>query len=193
MSERVTGEDWYGEELVDRVFTEVTFTDVDLTEATTRGVVFDRCRFHTCRFNASTHVSTAFVAADCFEFLKPHGFAVETDALRAFVAERQLDDLRHRDPLSAVLALNKAIYDLCVELEGADALLYRGYAETRPDFAAVHGGSGDVRYDYLRSLANSIEGGTSEVLRNVLGERVLGLPGEPRVDKSTPWADLPRG
>jgi alkylation response protein AidB-like acyl-CoA dehydrogenase len=88
--------------------------------------------------------------------------------------------------------LNKAIYDLCVELMGADALLYPGYAETRPDFAAVHGGSGDVRYDYLRSLANSIEGGTSEVLRNVLGERVLGLPSEPRLDKNTAWAELPR-
>jgi uncharacterized protein YjbI with pentapeptide repeats len=58
------GEDWYGEELVDRVYEEVTFSDVDLTEATTRGVVFDRCLFHNCRFNASTHVSTAFIAAD---------------------------------------------------------------------------------------------------------------------------------
>jgi 3-oxochol-4-en-24-oyl-CoA dehydrogenase len=88
--------------------------------------------------------------------------------------------------------LNKAIYDLCVELLGPEALLYRGYPETRPDFAAVHGGSGDVRYDYLRSLANSIEGGTSEVLRTVLGERVLGLPAEPRVDRDVPWTQLPR-
>ena len=64
MSERFSGEDWYGEELVDRVFEEATFSDVDLTEATTRGVVFDRCTFHNCRFNASTHVSTAFIAAD---------------------------------------------------------------------------------------------------------------------------------
>jgi alkylation response protein AidB-like acyl-CoA dehydrogenase len=87
---------------------------------------------------------------------------------------------------------NKAMYDLSAELLGQDALLFRGYAETRPDTAAVHGGSDDVRYDYLRSLANSIEGGTSEVLRNVLGERVLGLPSEPRIDKDTPWAALPR-
>jgi len=87
---------------------------------------------------------------------------------------------------------NKAIYDLCVELRGTDALAYRGYPEVRPDAAAVHGGSGDVSYDYLRSLANSIEGGTSEVLRNVLGERVLGLPPEPRPDKDTPWSQLPR-
>lgn len=88
--------------------------------------------------------------------------------------------------------LNKAIYDLAMDLLGRDALLYTSYAETRPIFAAVHGGSGDLRYDYLRSLANSIEGGTSEILRNVLGERVLGLPCEPRVDKDLPWNKVPR-
>jgi len=88
--------------------------------------------------------------------------------------------------------LNKAIYDLVLDFIGDDALLFASYAETRPDFTTVHGGSGDLRYDYLRSLANSIEGGTSEILRNVLGERVLGLPGEPRVDKDVPWSAVPR-
>jgi alkylation response protein AidB-like acyl-CoA dehydrogenase len=87
--------------------------------------------------------------------------------------------------------LNKAIYELCVDLSGSAGLLIDGYAQTAPDFAAVHGGA-DVRKAYLRSLANSIEGGTSEVLRNILGERVLGLPGEPRTDKDLPWRDVPR-
>ncbi|HEV7978489.1 acyl-CoA dehydrogenase [Amycolatopsis sp.] len=87
--------------------------------------------------------------------------------------------------------LNKAIYELCVDLSGEAGLLIDGYAESAPDFAAVHGGA-DVRKAYLRSLANSIEGGTSEVLRNILGERVLGLPGEPRTDRDTPWKDVPR-
>ena len=44
--------------------------------------------------------------------------------------------------------------------------------------------------EFLTAPSMSIRGGTDEVQRNILGERVLGLPPEPRVDKDVPWRDL---
>jgi alkylation response protein AidB-like acyl-CoA dehydrogenase len=86
--------------------------------------------------------------------------------------------------------LNKRIFDFCIDLLGASGLLYDDYQMRRPE--AAGGLAGTPQRMFLRSRANSIEGGTSEVMRNILGERVLGLPGEVRVDKGVPWSQVPR-
>ncbi len=89
----------------------------------------------------------------------------------------------------AFAELNKDITSFCIDLLGPAGMLYGDYAMTRPLTA---GFSDDVRKSFLRARANSIEGGTTEVMKNILGERVLGLPGDVRVDKDRPWKDVPR-
>ncbi len=52
-----------------------------------------------------------FVRGENFDFLAHHGFAIETDALREFVKEHRLDELKVRDPLTAVRTLSRTIYE----------------------------------------------------------------------------------
>ncbi len=85
-----------------------------------------------------------------------------------------------------------AIYELCVDLLGAQGLVDYDYEMRRAENLGLTGPPGTSRKMFLRARANSIEGGTSEIQRNILGERVLGLPGEPRVDKDVPWSKVPR-
>lgn len=63
---------------------------------------------------------------------------------------------------------NQRLQELAVEIQGANGQLYEG-EERAAD-------CGYWQYGFLRSRANSIEGGTSEIQRNILAERVLGLP-----------------
>jgi alkylation response protein AidB-like acyl-CoA dehydrogenase len=86
--------------------------------------------------------------------------------------------------------LAQQLTGLEVELLGDEGLRYDDWTMRRPDKVEFTGrGAG---YRYLRAKGNSIEGGTSEVLRNIIAERVLGLPAEPRTDTKVAWKDLPR-
>ena len=87
--------------------------------------------------------------------------------------------------------LNIRLWNLAMELLGPEGMMHEpGYPLVRVE------GRGErenytISKSFLRSRANTIEGGTSEIMRNILGERVLGLPGEPRVDKALPWKNIP--
>jgi alkylation response protein AidB-like acyl-CoA dehydrogenase len=85
--------------------------------------------------------------------------------------------------------LNKAIYEFAVNLMGPEGMLYGSYEMIRPETAM---GFENIQKAFLRSRANSIEGGTTEVMKNILGERVLGMPGDVRVDREVPWSKVPR-
>lgn len=88
--------------------------------------------------------------------------------------------------------LNKELYDFCIDLLGAAGMVDYDYTFRRPTELDATGASKSPQYAFLRVRANSIEGGTSEILKNIIGEQVLGLPGEPRVDKDLPWIKVPR-
>jgi alkylation response protein AidB-like acyl-CoA dehydrogenase len=88
--------------------------------------------------------------------------------------------------------VNKRIYELCIDLLGADGLIGYDYTMRRAAALGLVGPPGSARKMFIRSRANSIEGGTSEIQRNILGERILGLPGDVRVDKELPWSKVPR-
>jgi alkylation response protein AidB-like acyl-CoA dehydrogenase len=86
--------------------------------------------------------------------------------------------------------LNQAVTELCLHLMGPAGTIYGSY-----DLMGWRPHTLDQREPanaFLRSQANSIEGGTSNILRNILAERVLGLPTEPRVDKDLPWSEVRR-
>jgi len=90
----------------------------------------------------------------------------------------------------AFARLAQGISGFEVELHGEAGLRYDDWTMRRPETTDFTGR--EPGYRYLRAKGNSIEGGTSEILRNVIAERVLGLPAEPRVDKNIPWKDLAR-
>jgi alkylation response protein AidB-like acyl-CoA dehydrogenase len=59
-----------------------------------------------------------------------------------------------------------------------------GIADTGDDYR--------YRQGLLSAPAAHIAGGSDEVMKNIIGERVLGLPGEPRADKGIAWKNVPR-
>jgi alkylation response protein AidB-like acyl-CoA dehydrogenase len=109
-----------------------------------------------------------------------------TQQLIKYLGWRTLSDIsqgRQSGPFSSLakLALSEHlahIGDLGLELEGAAGMLQPA--------------SGDGNYwaqVFLGQWSSRLGGGTEQVQRNIIGERILGLPGEPRTDRTTSWRE----
>jgi len=194
-------------------FNEVYLTDVRIPDAHRIGDVGDGWRISlTTLMNERVAIGGGSFARKspidwAIDFYRTRGGdAVQRDALmRMWVLARVLSLTVQRagdlagvgtpGPEGSVAKLlaaeyNKAAFSLAMNLAGPEATLYpSGYTMDR---SMDSYGYQSVQEWFLRCRANSIEGGTSEVMRNILGERVLGLPGDVRVDKEIPWREVPR-
>jgi alkylation response protein AidB-like acyl-CoA dehydrogenase len=93
--------------------------------------------------------------------------------------------------------LPQKVFELCVDLLGPRGMLIDDYAMRQPDMMGeANMGDGTTALDVTKALLSSrsatIGGGTTEIQKNTIAERVLGLPPEPRVDRDRPWSPEPR-
>ena len=90
-------------------------------------------------------------------------------------------------PEGSIAKLNSAILsrrasDVAIELAGPSGQAWNAKDEDADEWASA----------VISAPAMAIAGGTNEVQRNIIGERVLGLPKEPDTFKGQPWEEVPR-
>jgi len=117
---------------------------------------------------------------------------VEAEVLRlGNLRAQQLRQAGTPGPEGSVLKLGGAllvqrIAEAAVDLLGPEGTLH--------DYRLPsYGGAGGPVGTFLAAQGATIAGGTTQIMRNIVGERVLGLPGEPRADKDVPWSAIPKG
>jgi alkylation response protein AidB-like acyl-CoA dehydrogenase len=191
-------------------FNEVYFTDVRIPDSQRLGEVGDGWKVSLTtlmneRLSIGSGMPTGFeeIFEFCNQFETPDGLAIDDPRVKSRLAQwavrasglkytslrsiSQLSKGKTPGPENSIGKLvagstMQEIAKFAVDLEGeAGLLLEREQAPFAARFQAM----------LMRSPATRIEGGTDEILRNIIAERVLGLPADMRADKGIPFDQIP--
>jgi alkylation response protein AidB-like acyl-CoA dehydrogenase len=191
-------------------FNEVYFTDVRIPDAQRLGAVNDGWNVSLTtlmneRMSIGASVATGF--PELFEFcsnlMLEDGLAIDDRSVRSKLANwavrasglkytsfRAISALSRGERPGPENSIGKLVAGAMIQDVATYALDLQGAAGvlSGPDDTEA---MGKFQAMLLRSPATRVEGGTDEILRNIIAERVLGLPGDIRVDKDVPFNKIP--
>lgn len=192
-------------------FNEVFFTDVHIPDSQRLGEVGDGWNVSLTtlmneRMSIGSRIATGFpeIFAFCQEYIDEDGTpAIEDRAVRAKLADwackasglkytsyRSISALSRGERPGPENSIGKLVAGVMVQDIAAYAMDLEGAAGALND-AATADAFGPFQAMLLGAPGMRIAGGTDEILRNIIAERVLGLPSDIRVDKSVPFNQIP--
>jgi len=191
-------------------FNEVYFTDVRIPDSQRLGNVGDGWNVSLTtlmneRMSIGSRLATGFpeIFAFCSDFVTEHGAALDDRAVRAkladwavkssglkYTAYRSLSALSRGERPGPENSIGKLVAGTMVQDIATFAMDLQGAAGALTGAADAEVG-GRFQTMWIGAPGTRIAGGTDEILRNIIAERVLGLPGDIRVDKNVPFNKIP--
>jgi acyl-CoA dehydrogenase len=191
-------------------FNEVFFTDVQIPDTQRLGAAGDGWNVSLTtlmneRLSIGGTISTGFewLFDFCCHFDTGDGLAVDDPAIRSRLANwaamasglkytgyRAISALARGETPGPENSIGKLVAGAMLQQIASFALELQGQAGILTD-PALAPDAARAQFMMLRAPASRLEGGTDEILRNIIAERVLGLPPDIRIDKNIPFNQLP--